>query len=56
LNAKRVPVIVPAKCKKGHAVILFVDKTFAIRDVEAAGDAEQKKSAIDKAQSWMDSL
>jgi len=56
LNAKRVPVIVPAKCRKGHAVILFVDRAFVIRDVEAAGDAEQKKSALDKAQSWMDSF
>lgn len=58
-NPPRVPVLVPAKCKKGHAVILFVDRTFAIRDVEAAGDAAQlegKKSSLDKAQSWTDSF
>lgn len=51
-NAPRVPVLVPANCKKGHAVILFVDGPFAIRDGEAAGDAAQlegKKSSLDRA-------
>jgi len=59
LKAQRVPVIIPAKCKKGHAVILFVDRAFTVRDVEAAGTAEQeqeKKGAADKAKSWMESF
>jgi hypothetical protein len=58
-NTPRVPVLVLAKCKKGHAVVLPVHGTFAIRDVEAAGDAVQlqgKESSLDKTQSWMDSV
>ena len=34
LNAKRVPVLIPAKCVNGHSVVLFVDRQFTIRDVE----------------------
>lgn len=58
-NAKRVPVLVPAKCKNGHSVILFVDKQFTVRDVEVAGavvveDSNDEGSSVDKAQKWMD--
>lgn len=59
LNAKRVPVIIPAKCKNGHAVVLFVDRTFTIRDVEVSAeviDEDEKQSSVDKAQNWMDSF
>ena len=59
LEAKRVPVLVPAKCKAGHPVVLFVDKTFTVRDVEAAGKSTQNRdelSSVDKARSWMDSF
>jgi len=59
LEAKRIPVIVPARCKNGHSVVLFVDRNFMVRDVEAAGEAIQESesgSAIDKAQKWIDSL
>ena len=58
-NAKRVPVIIPAKCSKGHSVVIFVDRNFTIRDVEATGEAVQgddDKGSVDKAQSWMDSF
>jgi hypothetical protein len=59
-EAKRIPVLVPAKCSKGHQVILFVDKQFTVRDVEAAGQVVQDDgdddSSVDKAQSWMDSF
>ncbi|MGQ4911637.1 MAG: hypothetical protein ACP6KW_05650 [Candidatus Thorarchaeota archaeon] len=54
-EAKRIPVLVPAKCSNGHQVVLFVDRQFTVRDVEAAGQVveETNKSAIDKAQKWM---
>lgn len=60
-EAKRIPVLVPAKCSNGHQVILFVDKQFTVRDVEAAGqvvqdDRDDDKGSVDKAQSWMDSF
>ncbi|MFW9864030.1 MAG: hypothetical protein ACFFEX_17700 [Candidatus Thorarchaeota archaeon] len=56
-NAERVPVIVPAKCGKGHAVVLFVDRNLTVRDVEAAAKAIQdEKDAVDKAQGWMDNF
>ena len=60
-NASRVPVLVPAKCKNGHSVILFVDKKFAIRDVEVAGavvneENDEDGNSVDKAQKWMDSF
>ena len=60
-EAKRIPVLVPAKCSNGHQVILFVDKQFTVRDVEAAGQVVEESddkdgSAVDKAQSWMDSF
>ena len=54
-EAKRIPVLVPAKCSNGHQVILFVDKQFTVRDVEAAGQVVQDddSSSVDRAQSWM---
>ncbi len=58
-DAKRVPVLVPAKCKKNHQVVLFVDKQFTVRDVEAAGQVVEEgsdASSVDKAQKWMDSF
>jgi RecJ-like exonuclease len=58
-EAKRVPVLIPAKCKQGHQVVLFVDKQFTVRDVEAAGQVVDEGSdvtSIDKAQKWMDSF
>ena len=60
-EAKRIPVLVPAKCSNGHQVILFVDKQFTVRDVEAAGQVvhdgrDDDASSVDKAQSWMDSF
>ncbi|MHA1902501.1 MAG: hypothetical protein ACXADL_04300 [Candidatus Thorarchaeota archaeon] len=59
LNAKRVPVIIPAKCNNGHGVVLFVDRTFTIRDVEVAAEVVQEgdeNDSMDKAQKWMDSF
>ena len=58
-EAKRVPVLVPAKCSNGHQVILFVDKQFTVRDVEAAGqvveeDSDDSEGSVDKALKWMD--
>ena len=57
-EAKRVPVLVPAKCSNGHQVILFVDKQFTVRDVEAAGQvvegSEDSEGSVDKALKWMD--
>ena len=57
-NAKRIPVLVPAKCTNGHNVILFVDKQFTVRDVETAGAVvdEDDDGSVDKAQKWMDSF
>ena len=60
-EAKRIPVLVPAKCGNGHQVILFVDKQFTVRDVEAAGQVvedgtDDDGSSVDKAQSWMDNF
>jgi len=60
-EAKRIPVLVPAKCSNGHQVILFVDKQFTVRDVEAAGQVvedgkDDDGSSVDKAQSWMDNF
>ena len=58
-EAKRIPVLVPAKCSTGHQVILFVDKQFTVRDVEAAGQvvedgSENAEGSVDKALKWMD--
>lgn len=57
-EAKRVPVLIPAKCTKGHDVILFVDRNFTIRDVEAAGqvvdDGSESSDSVNKAIKWMD--
>ena len=57
-NAKRIPVLVPAKCSNGHNVILFVDKQFTVRDVETAGAVvgEDDKGSVEKAQNWMDNF
>ncbi len=57
-TAARVPVIVPAKCGKGHSVVLFVDRNLTVRDIEAAAEAIQgdSKDAVDKAQGWMDNF
>ncbi len=57
-NAKRIPVLVPAKCSNGHNVILFVDKQFTVRDVETAGAVvySDDEGSVDKAQKWMDSF
>ena len=60
-EAKRIPVLVPAKCSNGHQVILFVDKQFTVRDVEAAGQvvedgSDDEGSSVDKAQTWMDNF
>ena len=50
LHAKRYPVIVTAKCPKGHALVAFVDANFQVRDVESAAEAsEEEKGATDKA-------
>jgi hypothetical protein len=55
-NAKRIPVLVPAKCSNGHNVILFVDRKFTIRDVETAGTVVDEDGSVSKAMKWMDSL
>ncbi len=53
MSAPRVPVLIPAKCERGHQVVLFVDRTFNIRDAEPAfSEVEQKGSAIAKAGNW----
>ncbi|MFW9792965.1 MAG: hypothetical protein ACFFEE_01585 [Candidatus Thorarchaeota archaeon] len=56
INAKRIPVLVPAKCTNGHNVILFIDKNFTVRDVELAGAVVDDEGSVDKAQKWMDSF
>lgn len=56
-EAKRYPVIVTAACQKGHSLVVFVDKNFQVRDVEAAASAEEEvEDAVDKTKSWFDSL
>ncbi|MHA1908420.1 MAG: hypothetical protein ACW98Y_14060 [Candidatus Thorarchaeota archaeon] len=58
-NAKRVPVLVSARCSNDHPVVLFVDRNFTVRDVEAAGEVVQEvdvEGAVDKAQKWMDNF
>jgi len=60
-EAKRIPVLVPAKCSNGHQVILFVDKQFTVRDVEAAGQVveeneDDEAGSVNKAQKLMDSF
>ena len=58
IEAKRVPVLIPAKCTDGHNVILFVDRNFTIRDVETAGqvvdDGSESSDSVNKAIKWMD--
>ncbi|MDF1540351.1 MAG: hypothetical protein P1Q69_15760 [Candidatus Thorarchaeota archaeon] len=56
-NAKRVQVLVSARCSNDHPVVLFVDQDFTIRAVVVAGAVVQEpdiKGAVDKAQKWMD--
>jgi hypothetical protein len=55
-EAKRVPVLIPVRCKNGHQVVPFVDKQFTVRDVKASGQVVEEGSdatSIDKAQKWM---
>ncbi|MFX0054660.1 MAG: hypothetical protein ACFFAX_13305 [Promethearchaeota archaeon] len=56
-EAKRHPVIVTTQCPNGHSIVVFVDKNFQVRDVEAvAGAAKKQEDAVDKTKSWFDSL
>jgi len=56
-QAKRYPVIVTAKCPKGHALVVFVDSNFQVRDVEVAAEAtEEEKGATDKAAGYFESF
>ncbi len=45
-SASRVPVLITAKCSKGHQCVLFVDRNLTVRDVEAASEAVQKKPGV----------
>lgn len=57
IKAKRIPAVVTVKCAKNHDLVLFVDRSFHIRDIEAAvGAAEEKKDAISKTEDWFSSL
>ena len=52
-------MLVTARCTNNHSVVLFVDRNFTIRDVEAAGEVVQEpdvEGIIDKATEWMDSF
>jgi len=52
-SAPRVPVLIPAKCERGHQVVLFVDRNLEIREAEpVVPDSEQRKSSVDKAKKW----
>ncbi|MCK5151383.1 MAG: hypothetical protein KAQ65_06075 [Candidatus Thorarchaeota archaeon] len=58
-SAKRVPVLVTTRCTNNHSVVLFVDRNFTVRDVEAAGEVvngSDNDAAVDKAQEWMDNF
>ncbi len=56
LKATRVPVMVLGKCENGHAVVLFVDRNFTVRDIESAVTSDDDDSSVDKAIDWMDSF
>jgi transcription elongation factor Elf1 len=56
-RAKRFPTIVTARCGKGHALVVFVDANFQVRDVEGSAVAtEEEKDAVDKTKGWFESF
>ncbi|MFW9842683.1 MAG: hypothetical protein ACFFES_17450 [Candidatus Thorarchaeota archaeon] len=56
-KAKRMPAMVTVNCSKKHTLVLFVDRGFQVRDVEAAvGATGEDKDAIDKTEDWFSSL
>jgi hypothetical protein len=57
IKAKRLPAMVTVTCSKNHTLVLFVDRSFQVRDVEAAvGATGGDKDAIDKTEDWFSSL
>jgi hypothetical protein len=56
-RAKRFPTIVTAKCSRNHALVVFVDANFQVRDVEPSAVAtEEQKDAVDKTKGWFESF
>ncbi len=56
-EAKRYPTAVSARCPSGHILVLFVDATFCIRDVQLAAKSKDKESgALDKMSDWIGGL
>lgn len=43
-QAERHPTIVTTRCPNDHSLVVFVDASFTIRDVEVATDAEEEVS------------
>ncbi len=56
-EAKRLPAIVTVTCSDNHALVLFVDGNFDVRDIEVASRAAiDEKDALDKTKDWFGSL
>jgi hypothetical protein len=56
-NAERLPKAVTAKCSNDHVLVLYVDRSFKIRDVEAAlNAADDEKDSLDQTEDWLSGL
>ncbi len=55
-EAKRYPTAIAARCPNGHAIVIFVDASFRIRDIQAAMSESDDKGALDKMSDWLGKL
>jgi hypothetical protein len=56
-NAERLPKAVTAKCSNNHVLVIYVDGSFRIRDIEAAlNAAEDRKDSLDQTEDWLSGL
>ncbi|NWF95214.1 MAG: hypothetical protein HXY34_03645 [Candidatus Thorarchaeota archaeon] len=55
--AKRFPTPVTAKCTRGHALVVFVDRDLRVVDVQTAlSVSEGTKDAVERAKGWFETL
>ncbi len=58
MKATRLPAMITVSCSKKHSLVVFVDRGFQVRDVEAAvaTSKDENKDALDKTTDWFGSM
>jgi len=58
MKATRLPAMITVSCSKNHTLVVFVDRGFQVRDVEAvvATSKDVNKDALDKTTDWFGSM